>query len=454
MLIGFPLEKTEAISSKLLEIPFYLHRDFSFGIYRFWNTSYPSLNDNYVVSNSYTVGSYILPLQWITKPFPYDKTLDLNYCFKFAIYSNCSGNGVFRVLFYRFRNGSETQIYTSPYSSMIAQYSSPVLNVFFDWIKSSLTIKENDRLILRLELRVLQTGKFSLGYDCLAYPSHVLDPSTESLFPTGSGARTELTSSSGNNWDCVNEVPVNDGDYVYSTSTTTLIDLYAITSTAIPLDSIVNSVTVYWRAKKLVYPTSRIANGHAKIRTNGTEYGGTSQALTNSWANYSYTWNTNPFSSSAWTIYDIIALQIGVALKITTADSGQSMSSQVYAIVSYTLPTITQKLYHSLNIDIGISQFLKTIYKEYSDLTISIGLSQYLKTVFSMFSSLNIDVGLTQTVNSILGIVTIILYHSLNIIVSLSQYLLSPVLPYLIPFWIGFLLLCAIVLGLLLYSER
>jgi len=54
------------------------------------------------------------------------------------------------------------------------------------------------------------------------------------------------------------------------------------------------------------------------------EYEGTESSLTNSYSNYSYQWNSNPGSGSAWTWSDIVNLEAGLALK------GQNASLPAY----------------------------------------------------------------------------------------------------------------------------
>jgi len=84
------------------------------------------------------------------------------------------------------------------------------------------------------------------------------------------------------------------------------------------------------------------------MKTNGVEYNGTEVKTTTSYATYSYDWNTNPQTGSAWTWNEIDNLQAGVGL-LRPKGKEETRCTQVYAEVNYT-PYLTSGIITSTNL--------------------------------------------------------------------------------------------------------
>ena len=92
----------------------------------------------------------------------------------------------------------------------------------------------------------------------------------------------------------------------------------------------INSVTVYAKCYAAV---ASIGKAKIRIKTHDTVYEGDEQTLTTTSTYYSKTWSTNPNTSSAWTMDEVIDLQIGVALK--SNGSQNAYCDHVYCTVNY-----------------------------------------------------------------------------------------------------------------------
>ena len=164
---------------------------------------------------------------------------------------------------------------------------------------------------------------------------------TETLRPSAAGDETNISSQepdSGAHWEKVDEA-IADGDstYVYTDSNVWREDLYNIADHSTGASDI-NYVKVYMECRADASPTQTSAYVH--IKTNGTEYNGSEETVTTSYATYSYQWNTNPQTTAAWTWDEIDALQIGVGLMQPT--SGQNTNcTQVYVEVNYEAPLLS-----------------------------------------------------------------------------------------------------------------
>ncbi len=172
----------------------------------------------------------------------------------------------------------------------------------------------------------------------------VLTPETDSIIyrPNAAGDETAITEQfpdSGEHWDKVDEV-TSDNDTTYvQTDQVWREDLFNLpnhsTQTA---GGTINYVEAYMVAKTMVTPIE--TTGYTHIQTNGTEYNGTSENLTLSYAAYSYQWSNNPETTTPWTWNEIDALQIGVGLR--KPESNQySRGTQVYTKVSFDAPPLS-----------------------------------------------------------------------------------------------------------------
>lgn len=151
------------------------------------------------------------------------------------------------------------------------------------------------------------------------------------LRPSGAGSLSNLTTDGcGSNWQCVDETSSDDdATRVKRGSNSYLTDVYALEN---PADTScpVTSVTVYCRARKhhtlgAVKPT---------VYVSGTEYNGSEQSVTTSYADYHQEWTTNPATSLAWTWQEVINLEAGLALKGQNAGK-PGYCTQVWVVVAY-----------------------------------------------------------------------------------------------------------------------
>ncbi|MFQ5452928.1 MAG: prepilin-type N-terminal cleavage/methylation domain-containing protein [Candidatus Zixiibacteriota bacterium] len=147
--------------------------------------------------------------------------------------------------------------------------------------------------------------------------------SSEILRPMGVGSSTQLLDENcTGDWSCVDEVTSDgDGTFVKGAGGSWDNDTYATENSSVSSGTI-DSVVVFIRAK--------FFRARTAIRTNGTLYEGNDIWLTNSYANYSTSYITNPNTSSAWTWTEIDALEIGVTLKES------AFCTQVWVEVYYT----------------------------------------------------------------------------------------------------------------------
>jgi prepilin-type N-terminal cleavage/methylation domain-containing protein len=156
--------------------------------------------------------------------------------------------------------------------------------------------------------------------------------STVTLRPNGAGAITNIPNRTGcaANWQCVSETTADDAvSEVSRNSSSSATDVYALSDPPSSSCSIV-SVKVYCRAMR----DQTQGDIQPAVHVGGSDYYGTSTELTNSWANYSYTWTTNPSSGGAWTWANITGLEAGARI------SGQSSTksarlTQVWVVVKY-----------------------------------------------------------------------------------------------------------------------
>ncbi len=173
---------------------------------------------------------------------------------------------------------------------------------------------------------------------------------TVTLYPSGTGYEANLGQNPYGeaNWSVVEETPANDTDYVATQiGNTWENDLYDIPTSGIQGTPTINSVTIYWRAKKTVYLGQVAGSGRPRLRTGTTSVNGSIVTMTTSWVNLSQTWTKNPVTTVDWTLDEVNALQIGVGLDINDPENAECRCSQVYVVIDYTTtgagPTIKHR---------------------------------------------------------------------------------------------------------------
>jgi hypothetical protein len=131
----------------------------------------------------------------------------------------------------------------------------------------------------------------------------------QALRPNGAGNSTQWTPSAGNNWDCVDEVPASDSDYV-ATNTLDAVDLYSASD--LPAEAYsVKCVQVQARAYKEGNALN-VQNLQLACRTHDTNYFSSNKALTTSAKSHANIWQANPNTAEPWTISEVNAMEIGV----------------------------------------------------------------------------------------------------------------------------------------------
>lgn len=124
----------------------------------------------------------------------------------------------------------------------------------------------------------------------------------------GAGNKTNWAPSSGSNWDCVNEIPANDADYV-AINANEEIDLYTLADLSGTIES-VKCVQLQSRTKKDGAPTPQ--NLALALRTANTDYFSSDKAVPSDWESLCHLWATNPNTSQAWTEGGVNGLEIGI----------------------------------------------------------------------------------------------------------------------------------------------
>ncbi len=160
---------------------------------------------------------------------------------------------------------------------------------------------------------------------------------TENLLPDGVGNTTQLIPFPGtgeDNWEDIDDPidsPDDDTTRVQTEQTAYQKDTYA-TANHTEGHGTITKVTVNFRAVRSDNTTSGQAK--AVIRTQATDYEGSEQVLTTSYADYSAEWTLNPNTSANWTWNEVDALEAGVTLK-REGTAGNVRCTQVYVEVTY-----------------------------------------------------------------------------------------------------------------------
>ena len=131
------------------------------------------------------------------------------------------------------------------------------------------------------------------------------DIKVQTLFPTGPGATTGLTSSGGANWAAVDEAPPSGTDYVFGSGSGK--DTYAVTDLVSGTSAVLGvRNTAYWRKTD----TSVSLMRHI-LRVGTTDYAGTSVSLVATTQPHSDMLDASPATSSAWTVSEVNGMEIG-----------------------------------------------------------------------------------------------------------------------------------------------
>lgn len=138
--------------------------------------------------------------------------------------------------------------------------------------------------------------------------SWIGDTKIQKILPTGAGTATNWTPSAGNNWDCVDERPPSDVDYVSINAVDTL-DTYAAGNMAGAIGS-VKCVQIQSRTESDGAPTP--TNLKLAVKSGATTYFSVDKAVPASPKGLHNLWENNPADSLAWEESDINAMEIGI----------------------------------------------------------------------------------------------------------------------------------------------
>jgi uncharacterized protein (DUF362 family) len=173
------------------------------------------------------------------------------------------------------------------------------------------------------------------GWPFVNWTSSSVGHGIEALRPDGPGSETSIDyqyPSSGAHWDKVDDViPDDDSTYIQNKNGaewTWQQDLFSTQDHSAGNGNILG-VTVYIRNKLNASQTK------ACIRTHDMNYDSGEIGYGSPWSTKHYTWSNNPYTGNAWTWQEIDDLEIGVALRGSTAGPDWAHCTQVYAEVEY-----------------------------------------------------------------------------------------------------------------------
>lgn len=130
----------------------------------------------------------------------------------------------------------------------------------------------------------------------------------QAVVPTGAGTTTGWTPSAGTNYECVDEKPPSDADYVSINAVDTT-DTYAAGNM---VGTIGNVKCVQVQSRALVDGSPTPTNLKLVVRSGATDYLSGDKAVPVAAKSLSHLWETNPADSAAWEEADVNAMEIGV----------------------------------------------------------------------------------------------------------------------------------------------
>lgn len=134
------------------------------------------------------------------------------------------------------------------------------------------------------------------------------DTKIQALVPTGAGNTTGWTPSAGANYECVDEIPASDADYV-SINAVDITDTYVTENLAGSIDNI-KCVQIQSRSRTEGAPTP--TNLKLVSRVNGTDYLSGDKEVPVSEKGLYNIWEDNPDDAAAWEEADVNGMEIGI----------------------------------------------------------------------------------------------------------------------------------------------
>ena len=249
------------------------------------------------------------------------------------------------------------------------------------------------------------------------------------LNPSAAGDSTQWSPSTGSNWDCLDEVPLSDTDYVQQT-TIDYVDLYNVQNSGLTSNITVNCVQVGTRHRNSSASAS-MAYALRIIKTTGGTTSDSSNLIPNTttWSThttgnphiYQLTAYTDP-DGSAWTRVTLDSMQIGVVAKV---DASQYIRvSKLWACVDYKPAPILGKSeirpaykyytkYHAASLPSGTTLLTtKFVQANYDDVSsdnaarVSQGVNKYGMFLFKVSSNVGSPAGVGITWNGQSAIAT------------------------------------------------
>ena len=160
------------------------------------------------------------------------------------------------------------------------------------------------------QVRLGRVGAYANAY----YDNFIMDDAAwigntqiQKILPTGAGNSTGWNSSVGNNWDCVDERPASDADYV-SINAVDQVDTYAAGNMTGDIDT-VKCVQIQSRTESDGAPTP--TNLKLVVRS-GADYFSSDKSVPATPKSLCNLWESNPADAAAWEEADVNAMEIGI----------------------------------------------------------------------------------------------------------------------------------------------
>ncbi len=134
------------------------------------------------------------------------------------------------------------------------------------------------------------------------------DTRIQAISPTGAGNSTNWTPSAGNNWDCVEEIPASDANYL-TTNSNDILDTYQASNLT---GAVVSIRCVQVQARSVKEGASTPQNLKLAVRTGGSDYLSGDKAVPVSFKSLFNIWELNPNTSAAWMTSDVDGVEIGI----------------------------------------------------------------------------------------------------------------------------------------------
>jgi hypothetical protein len=130
----------------------------------------------------------------------------------------------------------------------------------------------------------------------------------QAIVPTGAGTAAQWTPSAGANYECVDEVPASEADYI-QTNTVDHLDTYAVGDL---VGTIATVKCVQAQALAIAEGAPTPPDIQLAVRSGGTDYFSADKQVPTGSAQLSHLWETDPATAAAWLEAGVNAMEIGV----------------------------------------------------------------------------------------------------------------------------------------------